>query len=317
MTTYAQNVAKVGNTEYATIDAAIAAWTKNTTLTLLADVTLSDVVTLSSQEHHYLTLGTHTMTAAPNKNAIEIKSYGRSDRSESGALTITADATTPGGINAGSKACIYYKYDATLANDQYDRPIIYIKGGVFTGSSYSGISSNGHTSAQDKCATFNISGGIFNCGVNLTKTKLITSGGTFNGSLNCTGGSTSTRLISGGTFKSFGFMTADSNNTKFWIGTSMGNSNVGAYIDDNGYLVVGGPVVTEPGTTFEASSPNISNAGFGSYLTYSSVATNGIYYTSVEEALADNNKASGSVTVYVEESITGGQFAVVSYVWFF
>ena len=44
-------VAKVGNTEYATIDEAVAAWTNNTTLTLLADVTLSDVVTLKSTEH--------------------------------------------------------------------------------------------------------------------------------------------------------------------------------------------------------------------------------------------------------------------------
>ena len=294
-------VAKVGNTEYATIDEAVAAWTNGTTLTLLDDVTLSDVVTLSSQEHHYLALGTYTMTACNGKNAIEIKSYGRSNRSESGALTITADATNPGGINAGSKACIYYKYDATLASDQYDRPIIYINGGKFTGSAYSGISSQGHSSAQDKCATFNISGGIFDCGVNLAKTKLITSGGTFNGSLSCTGGSTSTRLISGGTFKNLGFMTADSNNTKFWIGTSMGNSNVGVHIDDNGYLVVGGPVVTAPGEKFEASSPNHDDAGFGNYLTYSSAATEGLYYTSVEEALADNNNTSGSVTVYVDE----------------
>ena len=37
-----ENVAKVGNTEYATIDEAIAAWTNGTTLTLLANVTLSD-----------------------------------------------------------------------------------------------------------------------------------------------------------------------------------------------------------------------------------------------------------------------------------
>ena len=293
------NVAKVGDTEYATIDEAIAAWTNGKTLTLLADVTLSDVIQLSSQEHHYLEVGEFTMTAASGKNAIEIKSYGRSNRSESGALTITADDTNPGGIEAASKSCIYYKYDATLANDQYDRPIIYIIGGVFGSSSYSGISSTGHSSAQDKCATFNISGGIFNCSLNLTKTKLITSGGTFHGSVSCTGGSTSTRLISGGTFKSFGFMTADDNNTKFWIGTSMGNSNVGTHIDDNGYLVVGGPVVTEAGETYEASTANYS--GWDSKLKYSSAKDNGLYYTSVEEALADNNKTTGSVTVYVDE----------------
>ena len=66
------NVAKVGNTEYATIDEAIANWGNNTTLTLLKNVTLSDVVTLNSTEHHILNLGTYTMTAASGKNAIEI-----------------------------------------------------------------------------------------------------------------------------------------------------------------------------------------------------------------------------------------------------
>ena len=65
-------VAKVGNTEYTTIDEAIANWTNNTTLTLLADVTLSDVIQLKSTEHHILNLGKYTLTAASGKNAIEI-----------------------------------------------------------------------------------------------------------------------------------------------------------------------------------------------------------------------------------------------------
>ena len=298
----AQNVAKVGNTEYATIDEAIAAWTNNTTLTLLANVTLSDVVTIKSTEHHILNLGTYTMTAASGKNAFVIQACGTGS-AERSAITINADATNPGGIDAGSKCVVYYKYaDGGISTE--DRPIIKINGGVFTGSTSSWGTAGIYTigTAARKCATLNISGGTFNCTINGSgKSKLIVSGGVFNYSVGSQGDSTALRLISGGTFKSFGFMTADSNNTKFWIGTSMGNSNVGAYIDDNGYLVVGGPVVTEPGTNFEASSPNHSNAGFGSYLTYSSVATNGIYYTSVDEALADNNKSGGSVTVHVDE----------------
>ena len=296
------NVAKVGNTEYATIDDAIAAWTNGTTLTLLADVTLSDVVTINSTEHHILNLSTYTMTAASGKNAFVIKACG-TGAGEQYAITINADATNPGGINAGSKCIIYYKYaDGGISTE--DRPIIKINGGVFTGSTSSWGTAGIYTigTAARKCATLNISGGTFNCSINGSgKSKLLVSGGVFNYSVGSTGDSTCYRLISGGTFKSFGFMTADSNNTKFWIGTSMANSDVGAYIDDNGYLVVGGPVVTEPGTNFEASSPNHSNAGFGNYLTYSSVATNGIYYTSVEEALTDNNKTDGSVTVYVDE----------------
>ena len=121
------NVAKVGDTEYATIDDAITAWTAGTTLTLLSDVTLSDVVKLKSTEHHILNLGTYTMTAASGKNAIEITSNGFEDRKEREALTIKADATNPGGINANNMAVIFYKYDSTLADNKYDRGCLCIR----------------------------------------------------------------------------------------------------------------------------------------------------------------------------------------------
>ena len=293
-------VAKVGNTEYTTIDEAIPAWTNGTTLTLLDNVTLSDVVELKSTEHHILNLGSYTITAASSKDAFVIKAFGTGS-AERSALTINADATNPGGIDAGKKRVIYYKYaDGGISTE--DRPIIKINNGVFTGATSSfgtcGIQTIG--TAARKCATLNIAGGIFNCSIyGQSKSKLIISGGTFNYSVGSQGDSTCLRLISGGTFKSFGFMTADSNNTKFWIGTSMGTSNVGTYIDDNGYLVVGGPIITEPGDKFEASSTYLT--GWSSYLQYSSAKDNGLYYTSVEEALADNNKSSGNVTVYVDE----------------
>lgn len=294
------SVAKVGSTEYATIDEAIAAWTNNTTLTLLSNVTLSDVIQLKSTEHHILDLGTYTMTAASGKNAIEIKACGTGS-AERSAITINADSTNPGGINAGSKSVIYYKYaDGGISTE--DRPIIKINGGVFNGSTSSWGTAGIYTigTAARKCATLNISGGTFNCSINGSgKSKLIISGGTFNYSVGSQGDSTALRLISGGTFKTLGFMTADSNNTKFWIGTSMGNSNVGVYVDDNGYIVVGGAPITEAGETFEASSANYSGAS--SYLQYSSAATNSLYYTDVEEAFADNNKTTGSVTVHVDE----------------
>ncbi len=293
-------VAKVGNTEYATIDEAIANWTNNTTLTLLADVTLSDVVTIKSTEHHILNLGTYTMTAASGKNAFVIQACGNGS-AERSTITINADANNPGGINAGSKCIIYYKYaDGGISTE--DRPIIKINGGVFSASTATFGTAGIYTigSAARKCATLNISGGTFNCTIlGNTKSKLIVSGGVFNYPVSSQGDSTALRLISGGTFKSFGFMTADDNNTKFWIGTSMGNSNVGTYIDDEGYLVVGGPVVTEAGEKYEASTANYS--GWDSDLKYSSAKDNGLYYTSVEEAFADNNTTSGSVTVYVDE----------------
>ena len=284
-------VAKVGNTEYGSIDEAIAAWTNNTTLTLLDDVTLSDVVTIKSTEHHILDLGTYTLTAASGQNAFVIKACGTGS-AERYAITIKADATNPGGINAGNKSIIYYKYaDGEISTE--DRPIIKIEGGVFTGSTSAWGTAGIYTigTAARKCATLNISGGEFHCTINgSSKSKLIITGGLFHYSVGSQGDSTAIRLISGGTFKTLGFMTADDNNTKFWFGTSMGNSNVGLYINDDNYLVVGGPVITEFDSRFQAKATNPTK--WSSYLEYSSAAANGLYYTNAEMAIKKHGEAN-------------------------
>ncbi|MBQ6613567.1 MAG: hypothetical protein IIX19_07610, partial [Alistipes sp.] len=286
-------IAKVGNTEYCTIDEAIAAWTNNSTLTLLNDVTLSDVVNLNSTEHHILDLGTYTMTAASGKNAFEIIARG-TGASERTAITIKADANNPGCIHADSKSVVYYNYaNGTATGD--DRPIIKIEGGIFYGgtSGYSttaGIYFKGGSAARH-AATLNISGGEFYCAINgQSKSKLLISGGLFHYSVGSQGDSTALRLISGGTFKSFGFMTADSNNTKFWIGTSMKNSDVGVYVNKDGYLVVGGPVITEFGDKFTAKATNPTK--WSPYLQYSSAASNGLYYTNAEMAIEKHKEAN-------------------------
>ena len=270
-------VAQVGATIYEKIDEAIAAWTNNTTLTLKSDVTLSDVVNLNSTEHHILDLGTYTMTAASGKNAFEIIARG-TGASERTAITIKADANNPGCIKADSKSVVYYNYaNGTATGD--DRPIIKIEGGIFYGATSSfgtaGIYFKGGSAAR-QAATLNISGGEFYCSINgQSKSKLLISGGLFHYSVGSQGDSTALRLISGGTFKTLGFMTADSNNTKFWFGTSMANSNVGVYVDKNDYLVVGGPVITEaPGENWEKKS----YSSWSSYLKYSSAATYGLFY---------------------------------------
>lgn len=289
------DVAQVGDTKYKSIDEAIAAWTNNTTLTLLADVTLSDVIKLSSTEYHTLNLGTYTMTAAAGKHAIEITCNGQGTATY--GLIVKADAENPGGITATGKSCIYYRKSGTTK----DRVIIRVDGGVFNGSYAINVySSNRGTN----CPQVSINGGTFNGNVNIGHGKLIASGGTFNGWVNCTGDSTAYRQISGGRYKNWQFMTADASN-KFWVGTSQANYNVGVYVDDEGYLVVGGPVITEAGETFEAvvndNWANISQyQSHLHYLKYSSAAANGLYYTSTENALAANNRASSKITVYTE-----------------
>ena len=276
--------AKVGNTEYGSIDEAIANWTNNTTLTLLSDVTLSDVVTLKSTEHHILDLYTYTMTAAEGKNAFVIQACGTGD-AERNAITIKADTTTQGGIDAGNKCIVYYKYaDGGISVN--DRPIIKIEGGVFNGSTSAwgttGINFVGGSKAR-MAATLSITGGTFNCSINGSgKSKLLISGGTFNYSVGSQGDMTAYRQITGGRFKTLGFMTADDENTKFAFGTNASvkygpaDYNVGVYVDKVNYLVVGGPVITEPGDKFETEPKSYSE--WSKYLKYSSAATYGLYY---------------------------------------
>ena len=281
-------VAKVGNTKYATIDEAIAGWTNNSTLTLLANVALTDVVTLKSTEHHILDLGTYTMTAASGQNAIEVTCNGRS--SASYALTINADATNPGGITAKGNSCIYYKKSGSTK----DRPIILINNGVFTGSYSINSTSNGNTN----CPQIWINGGVFNSYMSLTKNLLKISGGTFHGAINCTGDQNAYRLISGGRFKSWQFMTADAPN-KFAVSSTMskdqngnwiGTYDVGLYVDDEGYLVVGGPVITGFGDKFAAKATNATK--WSSYLKYSRAVENGLYYTNADMAIKKHGEAN-------------------------
>ena len=112
---FAQNVAKVGNTEYATIDEAIAAWENGGTMTLLKSVTLNRTIKLNSTKAHILNLGTYTMTAASGKDAIEILPKGVGTAAKD-CLTINADATNPGGITASGKSCIYYYNSEKIAD---------------------------------------------------------------------------------------------------------------------------------------------------------------------------------------------------------
>jgi len=310
--TFAQEngaVAKVGDVEYATIDEAISAWTNNSTLTLLADVQLSDVITLKSTEHHILNLGTYTMTAASGKNVFEVTACG-TGASERGCITINADADNLGTIDAGSKSIVYYDYSKGTATGD-DRPIVYVKGGHFIGSTAAfgtaGFYFKGGSKAR-YAMTLNISGGIFDCTINgQGKSKLIISGGIFNYSVGSQGDSTANRLIYGGRFKTFGFMTADSNNTKFWIGTKMAVSDVGVCIDDEGYIVIGGPVIEANDGRFEAYTTSYGK--WSNLLQYSSAAEKGVYIETLESAM---KKASSSTIIKVVADIKDADLKTTS-----
>ena len=267
-------IAKVGNTEYRKIDDAIAAWTNNTTLTLLADVTLNDVITLKSTEYHILDLGTYTMTAASKKDAISISNESRS--SASYALDIKADATNPGGITATGKAVV----KTTGKSGVKDRPIIRFYNGVYNASNV--ISHSGSNGTN--CPQFQFHGGVFNGTISANRALIQIYGGTFNSSLYISVDSSAYALISGGKFKQLSNLYGSAlNSDKFTIGSAKGVFDRGIYVDDEGYFVVGGEVITDFGDKFAAKVTK--TYGTNDYLKYSSAAANGLYYTNADMAI--------------------------------
>ena len=274
-------VAKVGNTEYTNIDEAIAAWTDNTTLTLVSDVTLNNVITLKSTEYHILDLGTYTLTAAKGKDAISITAEGRT--SASYALDIKADATNPGGITATSKAVV----KTTGKSGVKDRPIIRFYNGVYNASNV--ISHSGSNGTN--CPQFQFHNGVYNANLSANRALIQIYGGTFNGKFYTSVDSSAYMLISGGKFKYLDNLYSSAlNSDKFTIGSSKGNFDRGVYVDDEGYIVVGGAVITEFGDMFKAKATNASKAG--SYLPYSSAAEHGLYYTNADLAIQKHGEAN-------------------------
>ncbi|MBE6585357.1 MAG: hypothetical protein E7645_02395, partial [Ruminococcaceae bacterium] len=299
------SVAKVGDTEYATIDEAIANWTNGTTLTLLADVTLSDVIKLSSTEYHILDLGTYTMTAAKNKDAIQYVVNGRS--SASYALDIKADATNPGGITATGQTIVSHMKPSSNAPAK-DRPITRFFGGVFNasyvvkqgGTNSWGFLTSGYTGAS--APYFQFYGGEFNGTIYTNRSQNQFHGGTFNGNMQMSVDSSAYTQVAGGTFKNLSnSMGSTLNSDKFVIGTAKGANNGSVCIDENGYYVI---TTTTP-TNAEASV--VSSYNSNNYFYYSTVNTNGMYYEDVYDALEAN--PNGTITVYTDElDLEGSSF---------
>ena len=278
-------VAKVGNTTYATIDEAIANWKHNTTLTLLNDVTLSDVINLSSTEYHVLDLGTYTMTAASKKNAINIVNNGRT--SASYTLDIKADATNPGGITATGK----YIVNTTGKSGVKDRPIIRFYGGIFTASNIIYHSGSNGTN----CPQFQFYGGEFNGTLYANRAKITFNGGTFNSTINLSLDSNADLTVNAGKFKDFQNRAGSSlNSDKIVV-------NNGVYVDEEGYLVFGGSVIVgykvdnEFKEDYNGYTERYHYNNNNSYLTYSSAQANGLYYDNIKKLLDDNK----SQTVWI------------------
>ncbi|MBO7239351.1 MAG: hypothetical protein J6V23_02580 [Bacteroidaceae bacterium] len=295
-------VAKVGNTEYATIDEAISNWTSGTTLTLLADVQLSGVVKINSNESRTLDLGTFTMTAAKNQDAFQ---YVVTGSTSDVGLSIKADATNPGGINASGKAIIRHTKPLFNAPSK-DRPYTQFFGGVFNASYIvyqGGTLGAGYTGASAPRFVFH--GGEFNGTIYANRSKIIFNGGTFNGNIQISVDSSADALVNGGKFKNLSnLFGSELNSDKFTIGSSAGVYDREVYVDENGYYVIS---ASEPAEGIEADVAK--TPGTNDYFAYSKVATDGqLGYTDVETALKNNTSAT--VTVYADEvDMTGINFS--------
>ena len=305
---HAQYVAKVGDKEYATIDEAIANWSNNTTLTLLTNVTLSDVIQLSSTEYHILDLGTYTMTAASSStkipflgtyttyyDAIQIVNNGRS--SASYALDIKADANNPGGITAKSKTIV----KTTGKDGVQDRPIIRFYGGVFNASNI--VSHSGSNGTN--CPQFWFYGGEFNGTISANRAKFCFYGGTFNGSLSISVDSSADALVSGGKFKLLSNSYGSTLNTdKFTIGSSFGVYDRSIYVDAEGYYVVTSEVITEVSAKYPAVKKESYNSN--NYFYYSAANAYGMFYEVASMAgTGDNVTIWEKPAVTIPETLTG------------
>ena len=275
-------VAKIGEKTYYNIDEAIENWTNNTTLTLLHDVTLNDVITLMSTEYHILNLSTYTLTAASGKNAIEIINNGRT--SASYTLDIKADATNTGGITATENAIV----KTTGKSGVQDRPIIRFYNGNFNASNIVKHSGSNGT----KCPQFQFHDGVYNGTISTNRAMMHFYGGTFNGTLWMSVDSSAYALISGGKFKSLkNDFRSELNAQKFTIGSAKGVFDRGVYVDDEGYFVIGGSPITEFGDKFVAMTTKAITSS-DDYLYYSSAAEHGLYYTNAQMAIDKHGEAN-------------------------
>ena len=311
----ADNVAKVGTTEYATIDDAVEAWGPGKTLTLLQDVTLSDTVVVEmnatkSTSGWTLNLGDYTMTAATGKDAIKLFATGGTQFNNNNGLKI--NATEKGGINAANNRVIAVEYSP--ADTRY-RPRLEFNGGHYVGSYIVQYGTASWGSYYNSCAATHGPGTYFNKGTDgkpgvydgkvvLCKSLVQVNAGTFNGDEFSVYpvSSTGDTYIYGGKFKSV--PTPYNNKGIFKYG-----DGIVYFYDNDGYY----EAVTKASISYEASLPkghvlkktSFSALGYNDASVYFAVANVAVERASSEVTLyadadADKSFSSSTSTMFLE-----------------
>ena len=201
-------VAKVGTTEYATIEEAVAAWGPGKTLTLLADVTYNQTVTVEvnatkATQNWFLDLGDYTWTTK-GCNAFKLYAAGVTPIHMNYGLKISAEN---GGIDAGLKKVIQYEQDGKCTDSRGYRPLLEFKGGTYKGSSVVGHLSSASSSsptgpAVDIFSSQNGKEPVFNGNLDTCRCRLRIFSGWFNGTIyTYTVSSTADAIFEGGHLK--------------------------------------------------------------------------------------------------------------------
>ena len=305
----AQNVAKVGTTEYATIEEAIEAWGPGKTLTLLADVTTTSTVTVEvnatkSTQNWTLELGNFTWTAT-GCNAFNLYAAGGTVMNQNNGLKIYANQN--GGITASGKYCIQCTYDNASAGY---RPRLEIHGGTYNGSYVVFYGTGVYTSTAPKSngpSIHFISGSdgaepIFNGNLGLSKCPITINSGYFNGTSFITYpvSSTADTNLNGGHFKTINSFPSPGNNKGIKYGTSRLLIKSDASID----VINGAP------TTYEASTTQYSSilTGNRQYNGSSSSYYPGlIYFESANYAIQKYN-----IPIKLNENVVATQDKTIS-----
>ncbi len=298
------NVAKVGNTEYATIEEAVAAWGPGKTLTLLSDVTTTSTVTVEvnatkSTQNWILELGDYTWTAN-GCNAFEV--YAAGGTPIHGNYGLKVYANQHGGVTASGKYAFRY-YDDKQKVDKGYRARVEINGGTYNaayvfnydhGALFGYVSSstlNGASVFLDKSKDG--SEPVFNGNFELSKCRVEIKAGYFNGTTFKVYRVTSTvdPCIYGGHFKEYKAFPVPGNNK----GLKFDNYRVFVKSDASIDVVNGAPAEYEAKATKTLLLSTNQSKDYPDY----------VYYEKADDAI--KKYASGNIEVILSNNVTASE----------
>ena len=298
------NVAKVGSTEYATIEEAVAAWGPGKTLTLLSDVTTTSTVTVEvnatkSTQNWILELGDYTWTAN-GCNAFEV--YAAGGTPIHGNYGLKVYANQHGGVTASGKYAFRY-YDDKQKVDKGYRARVEINGGTYNaayvfnydhGALFGYVSSstlNGASVFLDKSKDG--SEPVFNGNFELSKCRVEIKAGYFNGTTFKVYRVTSTvdPCIYGGHFKEYKAFPVPGNDK----GLKFDNYRVFVKSDASIDVVNGAPAEYEAKATKTLLLSANQSKDYPDY----------VYYEKADDAI--KKYASGNIDVILSKNVTASE----------